>query len=87
MGFLEKLKSKTIEETVDSVKQAATKAAKDGLGDKVEGVAKLLPLFVAMYLIFGDKKTRSKSPKDEQPLTIVNNFYGKDWLNDVTKDS
>ena len=87
MSLLEKLKSKTIEETVDSVKEAATKAAKDGLGDKIEGVGKLLPLFLALYMIFGDKKAKDKSKENDPPVTIINNYYGKDWIDDASKDS
>ena len=75
MGLLEKLKSRTIKETIDSVKESVTEAAKNGMDEKLEGALRVLPLVAAFYLIFGsDSRPKQKKYQDPQQIVIINNY-------------
>lgn len=70
-------KKKTVEEIVTTAKETVTSAVNDGMEEKIKGVAMLLPVFVAGFLVFsgGSKNGRNDIPDH---VVINNYYYGKD---------
>lgn len=70
-------KKKTVEEIVTTAKETVTNAVNDGMEEKIKGVAMLLPVFVAGFLVFsgGSKNGRNDIPDH---VVINNYYYGKD---------
>lgn len=73
MGLFDKIKTKTVEETVTTVVDTAKGVVREGLDDKVKGALYLLPIAATALLVFrGDDNKKSGDIPTKQ---IINNYY------------
>lgn len=75
MGFLDRFKSKTIEDVVETAKEAVSTTVKTAADDKVRGLLYLLPMVAAGAILFRSDSGEKSRPHDIPAKQIINYYY------------
>ena len=74
MGFLDRIRDKTVADVVDTAKEKVSDTMKAAAEDKTRTILTILPLAVTALIVFHGSDS-GMNKRDIPTKTIINNYY------------